>query len=29
VKEVVSHHERLIHTLATERIALFNQPSGY
>jgi CBS domain-containing protein len=29
VKEVVSHHERLIHNLATERIALFNQPSGY
>jgi CBS domain-containing protein len=29
VKEVVSHHERLIRNLATERIALFNQPSGY
>ena len=29
VKEVVSHHERLIHDLATERILLFNQPSGY
>lgn len=29
VKEVVSHHERLIRELATERIALFNQPSGY
>jgi CBS domain-containing protein len=29
VKEVVSHHERLIRVLATERIALFNQPSGY
>ena len=29
VKEVVSHHERLIRDLATERIALFNQPSGY
>jgi CBS domain-containing protein len=29
VKEVVTHHERLIRDLATERIALFNQPSGY
>jgi CBS domain-containing protein len=29
VKEVVSHHERLIRDLAAERIALFNQPSGY
>jgi CBS domain-containing protein len=29
VKEVVSHHERVIRDLATERVALFNQPSGY
>jgi CBS domain-containing protein len=29
VKEVLSHHERLIHDLALERMTFLNQPSGY
>jgi CBS domain-containing protein len=29
VKEVLAHHEHIIHDLALERLTILNQPSGY